>query len=236
MSGLATARKKLVVALDGNSMARAQELVETLRDAVDHFEIGVELFTACGPAVVTMVRDHGGTVFLDLKYHDIPAVVGKAVAAAAQLGVGMINVHAAGGRRMMEEALEAVARAKLGRATPRLIAVTVLTSMETLADIGVQYEVRQQVVRLAKLAMEVGLDGVLASSLEIQPIRKHCGARCCIVAAGIRLPGDAPNDQRRIGGPRQAIAAGADFLVVGRPITEAKDPKVVVQSILKDMV
>lgn len=230
------AAEKLVVALDGDSLVRAQELVDLLKGEVKNFEIGMELFTACGPSVVKMVKEHGNRVFLDLKYHDIPSTVAKAVAAAAKLGVSMINVHASGGRRMMEESKAAVDHLRLGKKAPLLIAVTVLTSMESLGDIGVQFEVRNQVVRLAQLAKEVGLDGVLASPLEIQPIRQLCGKNFLIVASAIRLAGTAAYDQRRIGGPAQAIKAGADYLVVGRPITEAKSPLVAARAILKDMV
>lgn len=232
---LLAARKKLVVALDGDSLIRAQELVDLLKGTVHIFEIGMELFTACGPAAVKMVQERGGRVFLDLKFHDIPSTVGKALTAATKLGVAMINVHGSGGRRMMEEALSAVRHAGLGKQAPLLIAVTVLTSMESLADIGVQFEVRNQVVRLAQMAKEVGLDGVLASPLEIQPIRQACGRRFVIVTTGIRLPGSEAYDQRRIGGPTQAIKAGADYLVVGRPITEAKDPLGAAQALLKAM-
>lgn len=231
----ATARAKLVVALDGDSLVRAQEMVDLLKAEIRFFEIGMELFTACGPAAVAMVQEHGGEVFLDLKFHDIPSTVAKAVAAAARLGVTLITVHAVGGRRMMEEAVAALGAPRNGRAGPRLVAVTVLTSMETLADIGVQYEVRDQVVRLARLAKEVGLHGVAASPLEIQPIRQACGKQFLIVASGIRLPGAQALDQRRIAGPKEAIAAGADYLVVGRPITEAKDPLAITRAILKDM-
>ncbi|MBI2346673.1 MAG: orotidine-5'-phosphate decarboxylase [Deltaproteobacteria bacterium] len=231
----AVARKKLVVALDGDSLVRAQELVDLLKADVRNFEIGMELFTACGPAAIKMIQENGGRAFLDLKYHDIPSTVAKAVGAAAKLGVAMINVHASGGHLMMEAARKMIAQLDLGASSPQLIAVTVLTSMESLADIGVQYEVRSQVVRLAKLAKEVGLDGVLASSLEIKAIRQACGKDFVIVTSGIRLPGTAADDQRRVGDPGQACNAGADYLVVGRPITEAPDPRAGVHAILKGM-
>lgn len=226
--------ERLVVALDGNSLVRAQEMVELLRPLVRNFEVGVELYTACGPAIVDMIRQTTANVFLDLKFHDIPSTVAKAVACAASMGVSLMNVHAAGGERMMTDALAAVHRAA-PQHPPKLIAVTVLTSMETLGDIGVQYEVREQVLRLAQLAKKVGLDGVNASPLEIQLIRQKCGEDFLIVTPGIRLHGAEANDQRRIGGPRQAVLSGADYLVVGRPITEARDPTSVVREIVREI-
>ncbi|MBI2344388.1 MAG: orotidine-5'-phosphate decarboxylase [Deltaproteobacteria bacterium] len=234
MSRKTGARQKLVVALDGDSLVRAQEMVELLRGDVVNFEVGIELFTACGPGVIEMIREAECQVFLDLKYHDIPSTVAKAVACATRLGVALLNIHASGGARMMEEARNAVAQAA-GTTPPKLIAATVLTSMESLGDIGVQFEVREQVVRLAQLARDMGMDGVNASPLEIQMIRQTCGEHFLIVTPGIRMAGERPDDQRRIGHPRQAIEAGADYLVVGRPITEAPDPRAVVKAILRDI-
>ncbi len=228
------AHERLVVALDGNSLVRAQELVELLKPTVRHFEVGMEIYTACGPAVVEMILGADCKVFLDLKFHDIPSTVAKAVTVAAKMGVSLMNIHASGGERMMEEARNAVA--KLDAATrPKLIAVTVLTSMETLGDIGVQFEIRDQVLRLAQLAQKVGLDGVNASPLEIQLIRQTCGEHFLIVTPGIRLHGSEAYDQRRIGGPRLAIESGADYLVVGRPITEARDPVAATQEIIREI-
>ncbi len=227
-------QQHLIVSLDGDSLVQAQELVELLRSDVINFEVGMEIFTACGPAVVEMIRAAGGKTFLDLKYHDIPSAVAKAVVAAARLGVAMINVHASGGMRMMEACQKAM-QVIPASTRPKLIAVTVLTSMETLGDLGIQYEIRDQVVRLAKLARDAGMDGVLASPLEIQPIRQSCGDDFIIMTPGIRLAGSMAYDQARIGGPRQAIEAGADYLVVGRPITESHDPLHMVRAILKEM-
>lgn len=227
-------REQLVVALDGDSLVRAQEMVELLRPEVTHFEVGMELFTACGPAVIEMIRAADCRCFLDLKYHDIPSTVAKAVAAAARLGVVMINVHGSGGQYMLQEALSAV-RQIAGERRPRLIAVTVLTSMETLGDVGISYEVREQVLRLAKMARVIGLDGINCSPLEIATIRQACGDDFLIVTPGIRLAGETAYDQRRVSGPRQAIAAGADYLVVGRPITEARDPLGMLKKILHEM-
>ncbi len=227
-------KDKLIVALDGDSLEHAAHLVDTLKSDVTNFKVGLQLFTACGPDAIKMVQDHGGKVFLDLKYHDIPSTVAKAVYLAAKHNVAMINVHATGGRKMMAEAL-ASAQDAAPHNPPLIIGVTVLTSMESLGDIGIQFEVREQVLRLANLTQEVGLHGVLASPLEIQPIRLACGKKFVIVSAGIRPAGSHLDDQARIGSPRQAIAAGADYLVIGRPITEAKDPLAAAKLILKEM-
>ncbi|PIR17342.1 MAG: orotidine-5'-phosphate decarboxylase [Deltaproteobacteria bacterium CG11_big_fil_rev_8_21_14_0_20_49_13] len=227
-------RDKLIVALDGDSLEHAADLVDLLKGEVTNFKIGMQLFTACGPDAIKMVQAHGGKVFLDLKYHDIPSTVAKAVYIATKLKVAMINIHATGGRKMMAESLAAVQDAADGD-PPLIIGVTVLTSMESLGDIGIQYEIREQVIRLAKLAQEVGLHGVLASPLEIQPIRAACGKKFIIMTPGIRPTGTHLDDQARISSPKQAIHAGADFLVIGRPVTEAKDPLLTVRNILKEM-
>lgn len=227
-------KDKLIVALDGDSLEHAAKLVDKLKSEVTNFKVGMQLFTACGPDSIKMVQDHGGKVFLDLKYHDIPSTVSKAVYIATKLKVAMINVHATGGRRMMAEAL-AAARDAAEKDPPMIIGVTVLTSMESLGDIGIQYEIREQVIRLAKLAQEIGLHGVLASPLEIQPIRQACGKKFMIVTPGIRPTGSHIDDQARIANPKQAIQAGADFIVIGRPITEAKDPLTAAKNILKEM-
>lgn len=227
-------KDKLIVALDGDSLEHTAKLVDLLKAEVSNFKIGMQLFTACGPDSIKMVQDHGGKVFLDLKYHDIPSTVAKAVYIAAKHNVAMINIHATGGRKMMAEALAAAQDASV-KTPPMIIGVTVLTSMESLGDIGIQYEIREQVLRLAKMAQEVGLHGVLASPMEIQPIRQACGKKFVIVTPGIRSAGSHLDDQARISSPKQAIQAGADFLVVGRPITEAKDPLVAAKNILKEM-
>ena len=234
MFGLHHAKDKLIVALDGDSLDHAAQLVDLLKNDVSNFKVGIQLFTSCGPDAIKMVQAHGGKVFLDLKYHDIPSTVAKAVYVATKLGVAMINVHATGGRKMMAEALAAAQDAADGE-PPLIIGVTVLTSMESLGDIGIQYEIREQVIRLAQLAQEVGLHGVLASPLEIQPIRQACGKKFIIVTPGIRPAGTHLDDQARIASPKQAIHAGADYLVVGRPITEAKDPLTITRNILKEM-
>jgi len=217
-------------------MKQAQGLVNLLKDDVHIFEVGMPTYTALGPDVIKMIKDNGCDVFLDLKYHDIPSSVAQAVGLATKLGVRMLTVHASGGTEMLRRAVEMAHYTAGGKAkAPKMIAVTVLTSMDTLGDIGVQFEVRDQVVRLAKLAQQTGLDGVLASPLEIRPIRNACGNKFIIVTPGVRPIGSDAQDQRRIASPVMAIAAGADYLVVGRPVVHAKDPRAVVKQILKEI-
>lgn len=232
------ARGRLIIVLDGDTLAQVELLVKQLKTEVKNFKINLPLYTAFGPAIIDMIRSHNCNALLDLKYHDIPSSVAKAVAIATRLGVTMINIHASGGHQMMVESLHAAQDAARRHATgepPRIIGVTILTSMETLADIGVQFELREQVIHLAKMAKEAGLHGVLASPLEIQQIRKVCGPKFLIVTPGIRLPHELQDDQRRTSSPHQAMSAGADYIVVGRPVTSAKDPISITRQILKDM-
>lgn len=229
-------RDRLIVALLSNTMKQAESTVKLLKKDVSTFEVGAPTFTSLGPDVIKMIHHNGCKVYLDLKYHDIPSTVYKAVTAATKLGVAGLNVHASGGDEMLKNTVEAAKDAAGSKSKmPSLIGVTVLTSMESLGDIGVQFEVREQVVRLAKLSKLCGLDGVVASPLEIAPIRRACGDKFLIVTTGVRPLGSAAQDQRRIASPIMAIAAGADFIVIGRPIVEAKDPRSVVQQILKEI-
>lgn len=228
-------RDRLIVAIDGATLKEAEKWVSLLHSEVRTFQVGLPLYTSVGPDVVRMIHEHGAKVFLDLKYHDIPSTVAKAVYAAAKLGVHMINVHAAGGHKMLGEALGAARDASAGKEPPIMLAVTVLTSMESLGDIGVQYEVREQVVRLATLARQEGYHGAIASPLEIKLIRKACGKNFIIVTPGIRMAGALGYDQKRFSGPKQAIEAGADYLVMGRPITEQKNPLAIVRSIIQEI-
>jgi orotidine-5'-phosphate decarboxylase len=220
----------ILVALDVESSARAITLADQLRGAVGGFKIGKQLFTAEGPAMVRELTKRGDRVFLDLKFHDIPNTVAGAVQSAVATGVWMVNVHASGGSAMMKAAAEAARKTAemLGQRRPLVIAVTVLTSMdnEGLAEIGVARPMLDQVVHLAQLAQASGLDGVVASPQEVRAIRSVCGSDFQIVTPGIR-PADqqGKDDQARTLTPAQAIAAGSSYLVIGRPITAAPNPR-----------
>ncbi len=226
---------RILVALDVDSEKAALALVDQLDPSLCRLKVGKELFTCTGPQLVDKLQARGFDVFLDLKFHDIPNTCAKAVKAAAELGVWMVNVHASGGRRMMEAArneLEAVA----GR-RPLLIGVTVLTSMEQsdLSELGLAVEPQQQVLRLAKLVESCGLDGVVCSAQETPVLREQLGRGFCLVTPGIRPAGSAADDQRRIVTPADALAMGVNYLVIGRPITQAADPAQALASIVAQM-
>jgi orotidine-5'-phosphate decarboxylase len=225
---LSAARRRLIFALDVETAAEAIDLVDLLIGEVGLFKIGKQLFVAAGPDIVRRIRERGGAVFLDLKFHDIPQTVASAGAAAARLGVVMLTVHTAGGPAMLERCMAAVRaesrRARLPR--PHVLGVTVLTSLSAadLRILGVADDVERQALRLARLARGAGLDGVIASPHETPRLRRACGARFLIVTPGVRMPGERRDDQKRTMDPAAAIRAGADYLVVGRPIREAPDP------------
>ncbi len=219
------ARKKVIFALDVNGVAEIDRYAGMLSGKVGMFKVGKELFTSCGPEAVKAVQRHGGQVFLDLKYHDIPNTVAKAMLEASRLGVQLANLHALGGGEMMETAASAV-RKEFGDQRPRLLAVTILTSSteETLRGVGIEHPVQEMVVRLAKLAKDSGMDGVVASPLEIELIRAVCGPDFLVVTPGVRPSFASVDDQKRIMTPAEAVGAGADYLVIGRPIAKADDP------------
>ncbi|MFN9489399.1 MAG: orotidine-5'-phosphate decarboxylase [Betaproteobacteria bacterium] len=214
---------RVIVALDYASAEPALALAARLDPKACRVKVGKELFTVAGPSLVTQLAARGFDVFLDLKYHDIPNTVAAACKAAAGLGAWMINVHASGGSAMMRAAREALA---VTSKPPLLIAVTVLTSMgdEDLREIGQRESAPQLVERLARLTQASGLDGVVCSAQEAALLRKACGAEFKLVTPGIRLADAGKDDQKRIVTPAAAVAAGADYLVVGRPITQAADP------------
>jgi len=213
----------VLVALDYAEEVSALALAEQLSPQLCRLKIGKELFTRSGPGLVRQLQDRGFEIFLDLKFHDIPNTVAGAVRAAADLGVWMVNVHASGGRRMLEAA--AAALQSYDR-PPLLIGVTVLTSMsdEDLAELGYAESALQRVQRLARLAADCGLRGVVCSAQEAPLLRQQHGPGFCLVTPGIRLAGDSPGDQRRVVTPAAARELGADYLVVGRSITDALDP------------
>jgi orotidine-5'-phosphate decarboxylase len=232
---------KLLVALDVESGERAMHLVDALRGLAGGFKIGNRLFTSEGPALVRRIVDAGSRVFLDLKYHDIPNTVEQAVEAAVRTGAWMINVHASGGTAMMQAAARAAREtsAKVGRPAPLIIGVTVLTSMdqEALRATGVERSVLDQVIALARLTRQAGLQGVVASAQETPAIRQACGPEFQIVTPGIRgaAAGAERNDQSRTMGPVEAIRAGASYIVVGRPIIATPDPRAAAAAIVEEL-
>ena len=224
-------KNKIIVALDVPTKREALELVEKLRDKISFFKIGLQLYTAEGPEIVRAVSSTGGKVWLDLKLHDIPNTVARAVESANRLGVQMLTIHLSGGREMIRAATAARVNDIL------LLGVTVLTSstVETLREIGIQDEVDNQVLRLAKLGIEGGIDGVVASPREIKPLRHEFGDKIKIVVPGIRPSWSEPGDQRRMMTPLEALEAGADYLVIGRPIIAHPNPREAAAKILEEI-
>lgn len=224
----------IIVALDAKSQYDALKIADQLDPSLCRLKVGKELFTHEGPSVVKALHDKGFEVFLDLKFHDIPNTTAQAVCAAADLGVWMVNVHASGGRKMMETCVE---RLKAGNYSTQLIAVTVLTSMgrEDLRDIGLDIEPFEQVKRLAKLTQDSGLDGVVCSAQEAKMLRQDLGAEFALVTPGIRPAGANADDQKRIVTPKQAMFDGSTHLVIGRPITQSENPSQTLQDILSTL-
>jgi orotidine-5'-phosphate decarboxylase len=231
-------RDRLIVALDASSLDEAEATAEHLRGTVRWFKIGSGLYTAAGPAAVRSILPHG-RIFLDLKFHDIPAQVAGAVAAATRLGVDLINVHAAGGSAMLRAAAAAVAEAAaaMGRRAPTVLGVTLLTSGDAalVEEVGLAGTPAELAVRLARLARGAGLGGVVASAQDAAAIRTACGPDFLIVCPGIRPAGAAADDQRRVLTPGEAIRAGADMLVVGRPVTRAVDPRRAAEAVVREI-
>ena len=233
-------KAKLILALDVSEYDYALELVERFRDVIEIFKVGLELYTVAGPSIIKEIHKRERKVFLDVKFHDIPTTVSKAGIAAARLGVFMFNVHASGGLDMMRKCREDVVNLclKENLDKPRIIAVTVLTSMsqETLkSDVGVQHSLNTHVRHLAGLSLKAGLDGVVASGKEAAMIRGHCGRGFLIVTPGIRPSWSAADDQSRTMTPRQALAQGADYLVMGRAILNHSNPMKAIELIHKEI-
>ena len=232
-------RERLIVALDIGDLVEVKELIKLLAPEVGMFKVGKQLFTHAGPQAVRLIQDLGGEIFLDLKFHDIPNTVAKAAVEATRLGVKMFNVHASGSLEMMRATVKEVRRAchQQNLRKPIMLAVTVLTSLnqDDLRRLGVDGQMADQVVRLALLTKEAGMDGVVASPHEVADIRSACGRRFVIVTPGIRPRDSKRNDQQRVMTPAEAIQASVDYIVVGRPILEAKDPVAAARAIIAEM-
>ncbi|MGE0824727.1 MAG: orotidine-5'-phosphate decarboxylase [Candidatus Binatia bacterium] len=232
-------KQRLIFALDVASLAEVKEYVTLLKSEVGLFKVGKQLFVHGGPDVVRFIQRKGGEVFLDLKFHDIPRTVANTGIEAARLGVRMFNLHASGSFAMMQHTVDAVDKVSKAEnlRRPIILAVTVLTSLNSddLKRIGIRSTVENQVARLAQLAQESGVDGVVASPLEIFRIRQVCGKKFALVVPGVRSAGDAWDDQKRVLTPEEAIRAGADYLVVGKPIRDAKDPRAAARQIVSEM-
>jgi orotidine-5'-phosphate decarboxylase len=225
---------RIIFAIDTANADTALQWVDRLKPAVDFFKVGLELFVAAGPSIVARIKDRGVRLFLDLKFHDIPNTVAGAVAEASRLGADIINVHAGGGLKMLKAAAEAAHK----NGDAKIIGVTVLTSLDQVAlgEVGVPDEPRTQVLRLAGLCRQAGLDGVVCSPREIEALRADFGKDFLIITPGIR-PGDSgTDDQVRIATPEEAIAAGSNYLVIGRPISGAKDPVAAAEKIAASIV
>jgi orotidine-5'-phosphate decarboxylase len=222
---------KIIVALDVATKEKALDLIEQLRDQISFFKIGLQLYTAEGPEIVRAARATGANVFLDLKLHDIPNTVALAVESAAQLGIQMLTIHLSGGEAMIRAAVSAKPRDLL------LVGVTVLTSVDeqTIRQVGIPDKIENHVSRLAKLGFKNGIDGIVASSHEIGMLRREFGNKIKIVVPGIRPAGSESADQKRVMTPREAIQAGADYLVIGRPITAHSRPGEALTKILQEL-
>ncbi|MBI4431249.1 MAG: orotidine-5'-phosphate decarboxylase [Candidatus Omnitrophica bacterium] len=227
---------RIIVALDTDSLKEAEGWLKVFGARMKHFKIGSPLFTACGRRAIEMVKKRGGDVFLDLKFHDIPSTVAKAVTSAQKLGVWMLNVHASGGKKMMEAARRAVEDTDPDD-RPMVVAVTVLTSMSEsdLSSTGINRSLKDQVKHFAALADESGLDGVVASAEEVEIIKQHVGKDFLVVTPGVRPAWADSDDQSRIVTPKKAFELGADYVVIGRPLTQAKDPQAACERLLQEL-
>jgi len=226
-------KEKIIIALDVSSAKKALDLVRELHEMVGMFKVGGQLFMCGGPDIVREIIRHRGKVFLDLKFHDIPNTVMHAALEAADLGVSMMTIHASGGRTMMETVSKEL-QENFTKQRPIVVAVTVLTSFDTRAlfEIGLERPLEEQVERLALFAQECGIDGVVCSPREIQVVRNSVNPDFKIVTPGIRMPDQSMNDQQRIATPHDALAAGADYIVVGRAVTDDPDPRAAMQRLI----
>jgi orotidine-5'-phosphate decarboxylase len=231
------AREKIIFALDVHEFSEVEHWARLLAGHVGMFKIGKQLYTACGPAAVRMIQECGGDVFLDLKFHDIPNTVAMASVEAARMGVRLFNLHALGGYEMMARTVDAVDKEGKGGREAKILAVTILTSSTaaTLHEVGITEPVEEMVVRLAKLAQKAGIDGVVASPREVPLIREACGQDFLIVTPGVRPAFAAVDDQKRVMTPGEAVRIGADYLVIGRPISAAGNPVDAADAILEEI-
>ena len=233
------ADNRLIVALDFHKFEDVEKLVDTLGDSVSYYKVGMELFYSEGAKVISYLKEKGKNIFLDLKLHDIPNTVAEGLCSLMVQGADIMNVHASGGFTMMKTAADKVHKKaeEMGIPCPKLIAVTILTSInqEDWQGLGMQWEIREQVVRLAKLTKEAGLDGVVASPQEAAAIREACGTDFLIITPGIRPAGASIDDQSRIATPEAALKNGATHLVVGRPIRAVENPREAAEAIIKEM-
>jgi orotidine-5'-phosphate decarboxylase len=229
-------KEKICLALDVSTRREALDLVKPLHDLTGMFKVGMQLFTAEGPSLVMEIIEAGGRVFLDLKFHDIPNTVKKAAVEAAKIGVSMMTIHTAGGTAMMQ-AVASELRDKFGASKPTVVGVTVLTSLDdkSLGEVGIASGMDAQVLRMAKLAESSGLDGVVCSPQEIVAIRRGVGRNFKIVTPGVRMMGQSADDQQRTATPREAIEAGADYIVVGRGVTNAPDPRSALEALIQGL-
>lgn len=228
-----TSESRIIIALDFKDEASTLALVDQLEPSLCRLKVGKELFVRCGPSLVKKLINKGFDVFLDLKFHDIPNTVAAACHAAADMGVWMVNVHASGGRKMMQFAREAIDKCEH---KPLLIGVTILTSLsrQDIAETGLDIEPADQVLRLARLARDSGLDGVVCSPQEAASLKQQIGQDFCLVTPGVRPSGSAAGDQQRVMTPYQALQSGSDYLVIGRPITAAADPIQALKNIIDE--
>lgn len=233
------ADNRLIVALDFHKFSDMERLVTLLGDSISYYKVGMELFYSVGPKAISYLKERGKSVFLDLKLHDIPNTVAEGLCSLMVQGADMINIHASGGFTMMKTAAERVHKRaeEMGAVCPKLIAVTILTSInqDDWQGLGMTCEIREQVIRLARLAQEAGLNGVVASPQEAAAIREACGPDFMIITPGIRPIGTSTDDQSRIATPEAALKNGATHLVVGRPIRAAEAPKLAAEAIIKEM-
>lgn len=230
-----SSRDRLILALDVDSQERAKAIVEKLSEFMGVFKVGPRLFTRCGPKIIDLIKERNSKVFYDAKFYDIPSVVKKAAQASAEMGVDMLTLHTLGGSEMMKAAVEGI---RSENSKVKVLGVTLLTSLSSRIlkeELGIKKNLNEEIIHLAGLARKAGLDGVVTSAWELEQLRRNFGSDFILVVPGIRPPGSAKFEQRRVSTPKEAIEKGADFLVVGRPILNSNDPVETAKRILREM-